>query len=210
MDRSGSGGKFVRTKGGLCILACGALATEIVASIRLNQWKNVDVQCLPADLHHRPKLIPAAVEKKLADLKEFYNTIVVAYGDCGTGGKLDEVLTAAKVERIEGPHCFAFYNGLANFGADPDDISTFYLTDFFCIHFDRFVWQAFGLDRRADMVDFVFGHYKKLVYLSQTNDPELSKRAREQASRLGLAFEQRNFGFGDLGNFVSGKSMRFQ
>lgn len=82
--------------------------------------------------------------------------IYVLYGDCGMGGLLDKVLREeGNVERIPGPQCFSFFSGNETFaGASEDEISTFHLTDFFCRHFDRFVWQALGLDRRADMVDF--------------------------------------------------------
>ena len=43
-----------------------------------------------------------------------------------------------------------------------------------------------------------FGNYEKLVYQAQTDDPELTKTARACADRLGLAFERRLTGYGDL------------
>ncbi|WP_431310692.1 DUF1638 domain-containing protein [Labrys miyagiensis] len=193
---------FRRNRGGIAILACGALAREIIDIVQLNRWKHVDVQCLPAHLHHRPSLIPPAVRTKLKEMKPHYDQIVVAYGDCGTSGELDAVLAEAGVDRIAGPHCFAFYDGINRFGTDPEDITTFYLTDFFCRHFERFVWQAFGLNRRSDMVEFVFGHYRRLVYLAQNDDEDLHERAQDCARRLGLSFERRPVGYGDLLPFL--------
>lgn len=199
---------FRRNRGGIAILGCGALAREIIEIVQLNRWEHVDVQCLPAHLHHRPSLIPPAVRAKLAEMKPHYDRIVVAYGDCGTNGELDAVFAEAGVDRIAGPHCFAFYDGLDRFGIDPEDITTFYLTDFFCRHFERFVWQAFGLDRRADMVQFVFGNYRRLVYLAQSEDAALTERAQVYAQRLGLNFERRAAGFGDLGPFLEESATR--
>ena len=84
-----------------------------------------------------------------------------------------------------------------------DEISTFYLTDYFCRHFERFVWQALGLDRRADMVDFVFGNYTKLVFMPQVDDAALEEKARDIAQRLDLAYEYRFCGYGDLESSIA-------
>jgi hypothetical protein len=43
-----------------------------------------------------------------------------------------------------------------------------------------------------------FGHYRKLVYLSQAEDEALQEKARRAAELLGLAYEYRFTGFGDL------------
>lgn len=196
--------KFKHGNGSILLIACGALGREIVQLIELNRWRHFDVTCLPARLHHAPKLIPEAVKRKIHSVRGQYEKIYVLYGDCGTGGLLDEVLRdEGNVERIGGPHCFSFYAGNAAFEANADDdLTTFFLTDFFCRHFEKFIWQAFGLDRRPDMVSFVFGNYKKLVYLAQTKDPALEAKARESADRLGLEYEYRFKGYGDLETFM--------
>lgn len=183
---------FKRGAGTILLIACGALGREIVQLIELNDWRHLDVACLPAKLHHRPQLIPEALRAKIRANKSRYEKIYVLYGDCGTGGALDAVLTEEGVERIGGPHCFSFYSGNEAFGRDAeDDLTTFFLTDFFCRHFETFVWQAFGLNRRADMVEFVFGNYRKLVYIAQSEDPALEAKAREAAECLGLTYEYR-------------------
>lgn len=196
---------FKRGQGSILLIACGALGREIVQLIELNSWRHLDVTCLPAKLHHRPQLIPEAVRDKIRSAKGHYEKIYVLYGDCGTGGLLDKVLEEEdNVERIGGPHCFSFYAGNAAFEANADeDMTSFFLTDYFCRHFEKFVWQAFGLDRRADMVSFVFGNYRKLVYLAQTQDEALEAKAREVADRLGLAYEYRFRGYGDLEVFMA-------
>ena len=82
-------------------------------------------------------------------------------------------------------------------------MTAFFLTDYFCRHFETFVWKALGLDRDDDMVSFVFGNYEKLVYLAQTEDADLRAKARVCAERLGLAFEYRFVDYGDLAGFMS-------
>ena len=199
---------FKRGQGSILLIACGALGREVVQLIERNGWRHLDVACLPAKLHHRPELIPEAVRDKIRSAQGRYDKIYVLYGDCGTSGLLDRVLEEeGSVERIAGPHCFSFYAGNAAFEAAGDeDMTTFFLTDYFCRHFEKFVWQAFGLDRRADMVSFVFGNYRKLVYLAQTRDDTLEAKAREIADRLGLAYEYRFRGYGDLELFMASQS----
>ena len=94
---------------GLLIIACGALAQEIADLRRANRWDLLDVRCLPAELHNRPGKIPAAVRDLIARTRAHYHSIFVAYGDCGTGGALDEVLREAGVERLPGAHCYEFF-----------------------------------------------------------------------------------------------------
>lgn len=202
---------FRRGNGSVLLIACGALGREIVDLIEVNRWRHLDVTCLPAKLHHAPNLIPEAIRTKIraARAEGRYEKIYVLYGDCGTGGLLDKVLAEESndgdIERIPGPHCFSFYAGNAAFEArSDDDMTTFFLTDYFCRHFEKFVWQALALDRRADMVDFVFGNYEKLVFMPQVEDEALEAKAREIAGRLGLEYEYRFCGYGELAGFMAG------
>lgn len=195
--------EFRHGNGTTLLIACGALGREIVDLIERNGWRHLDVTAVAAQYHHTPERIPEAVREKIRRNRDRYERICVVYGDCGTGGELDRVLAEEGVERIEGPHCFSFFEGNDTFAANAeDDITTFFLTDFFCRHFERFVWEALALDRREDMVEFVFGHYEKLVYLAQTRDPALEAKARDCARRLGLEYEYRFVGYGDLESFM--------
>jgi hypothetical protein len=173
------------------LLACGALASELVAIKRRNGWDHLRIQCLPAELHNTPDKIPAAVESALESLKEQYERIFVAYADCGTGGLLDEVLEAHGVGRLPGAHCYEFYAGSDVFSAlAEEEPGTFYLTDFLVRHFDRLVVEGLGLDRHPELKTQYFGNYRKLVYLAQAPSPDLSARARECADFLGLDYAE--------------------
>ena len=182
------------------ILACGALAREIGALIRINGWSMVDLACLPAILHNHPERIAPAVEAAVARHRPHYDRIFVAYADCGTGGALARTCARLGVEMIEGPHCYAFFDGLAAFEARAEDeMTSFYLTDFLARQFDAFVWRPLGLDRHPELLPLYFGHYERLIYLAQTDDPALDAAARDAAMRLGLAYAKRRTGYGDLG-----------
>ena len=182
------------------LLACGALAKDLVWLIEVNRLEHLDLKCLPAQLHHSPARIPDAVRTALRTYRDKYQKILVVYGDCGTGGTLDNVLEEeGGIERIPGPHCFSFMWGNRQFAQyGEDEITTFFLTDFFCRHFETFMWEAYGLDRHEGMVDFVFGNYEKLVFLAQKDDAALKLKAQRIAARLGLSYEYRFVGFGDL------------
>jgi len=181
------------------ILACGAVAREVLAVIRLNGWTNVTVRCLPAKLHSRPQLIAPAVDAKLRELADSYERVFVAYADCGTGGDLDKVLDLHGVERLPGAHCYGFLTGNDAWEKLHDaEPATFYLTDFLARHFDALVIRGLGLDRYPELLPQYFGNYRRLLYLAQTDDDDLRARARAAAGRLGLAYEERRTGYGDL------------
>ncbi|MGI9387954.1 MAG: DUF1638 domain-containing protein [Methyloligellaceae bacterium] len=194
---------FQRGSGSVLLIACGALAREIVQLIELNRWQHLDVACLPAKLHNEPEKIPEAVREKIRANRAKYDTIKIVYADCGTGGLLDNVCAEEGVERIEGPHCYSFFSGNTAFEArGDDDMTSFFLTDYLVRHFEKIIWEGFGLDRRADMRDFLFANYEKVVYLAQIEDADLEARARAIANRLSLAYEYRFTGMGDLEIFM--------
>lgn len=182
------------------VIGCGMLAREILAVKARSGLGHLDLTCLPAELHYHPDRIPAAVEKAVAQARaEGYGGILVGYADCGTGGLLDAVCARLGVERLAGPHCFALYQGLPAFEALGDgDMTAFYMTDFLCRQFDAFFIRPLGLDRHPELARDYFGHYERLVYLAQTDDPALSKVAEDAAAMLGLAYERRLTGYGDL------------
>lgn len=187
-----------RKSGRVLIIACGALAHEILALIQINGWSHMDLTCLPAILHNHPEKIAAAVEKTIQKHRPTHDHLFVAYADCGTGGALQQVCDRHGVQMIEGPHCYAFFEGNTAFAKHADEITAFYLTDFLTRQFDAFVWKPLGLDRHPTLRDMYFGHYTKLVYQAQTDDPALTAKAQDAAKRLGLSFERRVTGYGDL------------
>jgi len=192
-------GTFEAERPDVLVLACGAIAREVLAIVQLNGWTHVTVRCLPGKLHSRPERIAPAVEAKLRELQGHYERVFVAYADCGTGGALDRVLAEHGVERLPGDHCYGFFAGNAAWQAMHDaEPATFYLTDFLARHFDALVVRALKLDRHPELKPLVFGNYRRLVFLAQTDDDGLTERARAAAAYLGLAFERRRTGYGEL------------
>ena len=183
------------------VVGCGALARELVALTR--DLPNVDITCLPATLHNRPGGIPAAVRDRIRRRRAGYDRVFVAYADCGTGGLLDPVIAEEGVERLAGAHCYEFYATSPEFAQLTDDEpATFFLTDFLARNFDRLVVKGLGLDRHPELRDQYFGNYRRLVYLAQIDDPELDLVARRAARRLGLRYERRVTGYGQLATTI--------
>jgi hypothetical protein len=191
-----------RGKGRVLVLACGALAHEILAIKMANGFDHLDLQCLPAIWHNHPERIAPGVETAVAKHRGAYEAILVAYADCGTGGHLKAVCDRLGVEMIAGPHCYSFFEGNEAFAAR-DEIDAFYLTDFLARQFDAFVWRPLGLDRHPELRDMYFGNYRTLVYLAQTQDDRLTALAKGHAERMGLAFERRDTGYGDLATAIN-------
>lgn len=186
------------------IIACGALANEILAINTLNGWDHYVLQCLPANLHLYPEKITGAVEKLVLERRAEFDTIFVAYADCGTGGMLKKKCDELGIEMIAGPHCYSFFEGNTVF-AENGEVTSFFLTDFLARQFDSFVWKPMGLDKHPELRDMYFGNYEKLIYLAQTDDDALTAKARRAAEKLGLTFERRFTGYGDLTDALAPK-----
>jgi hypothetical protein len=182
------------------VIGCGALARELLELARA--LPGVEVACIDAQLHMRPERIAGAVAARIARARRELGPdirVFVAYADCGTRGALDDVLAAEGVDRLEGAHCYEFYAGSAAFAAlQEEELGTFYLTDFLARQFETLVIAGLGLDRHPELLPLYFGNYRRLVYLAQTDDPLLTERARSAATRLGLTFERRETGMGEL------------
>lgn len=189
------------------LIGCAALAREIAELGRLNRWDHVAVEWLPADLHNRPDQIPDAVAEKIEQARDRFEQIVVAYGDCGTGGRLDAILEKYSVRRLEGDHCYAFFAGPENFVALHEaEPGTFYLTDFLVRNFDRLVIRGLGLDRHPELHSSYFGNYRRIIYLAQIRSDDLEAKARACANQLGLAFEYRFTGLAPLDRAIAAAS----
>ncbi|WP_294606990.1 DUF1638 domain-containing protein [Roseovarius sp.] len=202
-------GLEARNGGRILLIACGALAHEILTLKRLNGWDHMDLTCLPAKLHLYPEKITAAVEEAVLKHRAAYDHIFVVYADCGTGGELQTKCAELGVEMVEGPHCYSFFEGNDRFAERGDaDMTAFFLTDFLVRQFDAFVWKPMGLDRHPELRDMIFGNYTTLIYQAQTDDPALIVKARACADRLGLRFEHRFTGYGDLAKSLERQSAK--
>ncbi len=191
----------------LGVVACGALAREIETIVRANRMDHIRVRYLAAKLHNSPREIAPAVARELEKLQPKCKKLLVAYGDCGTGGKLDAVLEQFGATRLQGAHCYAFYSGLERFDIMHDaEPGTFYLTDYLARQFDTLVFKPLGLDRHPELLESYFGNYTRLLYLAQSHDQLLDAKARAAANRLGLRFERLDTGFGLLQATIAAKA----
>ncbi len=185
----------------MLVIGCGALARELVELTR--PLPNVDVACLPPSLHNRPDGIPGAVRAKIRGSRG-YARIFVAYADCGTGGLLDRVIDDEGVERLPGAHCYEVFAGRTDFARlAEEEPGTFWLTDFLARNFERLVIRGLGIDRHPELKAMYFGNYRRVVYLSQIDDPAVLSLARRAATRLGLVFEHRHTGYGELASSIA-------
>lgn len=179
------------------VLACGALVRELRAVLEHDGLADaVEVAFLPAPLHNRPERIVPAIEARLADVDPG-RPIFLGYADCGTGGLLDAWIesTERNVTRLPGSHCYEFFAGAERFAElHEEEFGTFYLTDFLARHFDSLVWKGFGIERHPELRDMYFANYRRVVLLSQTDDPAVIDFAKAAAAKLELEFVHEHTG----------------
>jgi hypothetical protein len=194
----------------ILIIACGALAQEIVQLQTLNGWNHLHLKCLDAELHNRPHLIAGKLREKIAQHRNEYNNIFVAYADCGSGGEIDRVLEDENIERLPGAHCYSFFAGEERFKEiSEQELGSFYLTDFLAKHFERLVITGLKLDQHPELRDQYFGNYTRVVYLSQEDNPSVRSLAKNAALFLGLDFEHEHCGYGDLQTGLESQVLKF-
>jgi hypothetical protein len=184
----------------LRVIACGAIAREILAVCEANQLGHVDLVCLPAIWHVYPAKIGPGMRDAIAKARqEGFERIFIGYAECGTQGELDKICEEEGVARLEGPHCYSFFTGNEKFLAGTEtEFTAFYLTDFLARQFEAFVIEPLKLDQHPELKEMVFGNYTKIVYLAQTVDEALQRKAKWAADYLGLDYEYRFTGYGDL------------
>lgn len=182
------------------IIACGAIAREILAIRDINGLDHIDLECLPAIWHVYPEKIAPALREKIAAARAAgYGRIFIGYAECGTQGEIDRICAEEGIERIAGPHCYAFFSGTQKFLAECEtEFTAFYLTDLITRQFEAFVIEPLKLDRHPELRDMVFGNYTKIVYLAQTEDKAMQEKAKWAADYLRLDYEYRFTGYGDL------------
>ena len=189
--------------GDILIIACGALAREVLHLIEANNLQHIDLTCIPAKFHNRPEKIAPAVKEKIDKHKGQYKKIYIGYAECGTGGALDKLIKEEGVERLEGAHCYAFYTGQDEFEKlAEEEIGSFYLTDYLARHFDVLIRQGMQLDNPI-VKEQMFCHYKRLVYLAQADSADLDAKAEAAAAYLGLSYKRVKTGYGELATFMN-------
>ena len=189
----------------LQVIACGALARELM--VLLDQLPDgvVSLTCLPAAWHNHPEKIVPGLKRKVAAARRKGMQIAVAYGDCGTGGTLDAFLEAEQIPRIAGPHCYEMFLGKVKFDAEMETaLGTFFLTDYMVRHFERIVMKGMGIRQHPELRDVYFGHYTRVLYIAQTDCKKLRAKAVQAAAELGLDYEYRYAGYGEFSGFIRG------
>jgi len=170
----------------VAVVACGALGANLRDVVNRTGIP-VDVHCLPSLLHNRPERIAGEVERMARELRSQGLVVAVAYADCGTYGALDEVCDRLGMARLAGLHCYDVFAGADGvrrlFEEEP---GTYLLTDFLIRSFRRSVIAELGLDRHPELRSDYFAHYRRVVWVAQSPNPELAGQARQIAELLGL------------------------
>jgi hypothetical protein len=165
------------------VIACGALAGPIRDIAERRGWE-LAVHSLPASLHNSPREIAPAAERLAVELMAGGARVVLAYADCGSYGALDQLCERLGLARLPGLHCYDVFAGPERIEAAFEaESGTYLLTDFLVRSFAHSVLVPLGLDRHPELWTDYFGHYRRLVWLTQSEPPSSDLAARAEAVR---------------------------
>jgi hypothetical protein len=173
----------------IAVIACGALAAHVH---EIADRRNLDLHVEPVNplLHNRPEGIAPEVEKLILELQPNHDQVAIAYADCGTYGAIDQLCDKYQVSRLSGDHCYDVFATAekmkAEFEAEP---GTYVFTDYLVKTFRRSVMVEMGLEKYPELRDDYFHSYKRVLWLSQHQTPELEAAAQDAAQLIGLPLE---------------------
>ena len=177
------------------LIICGALGREVTDIVNKHGW-DAEIIGVPAIDHVFPERIAPHVEQRILALRKQYQRLIVVYGDCGSNGALDEILSRYNdIDRIAGPHCYEMYGGELFNDLLEEEPGTYILTDFMVRTFQGLIINSMGLDRYPQLRDTYFRNYQRVVYMAQTENPEYRQKAQRIAESLGLPLEIRQTGY---------------
>ena len=175
------------------VIACGALAAEVRRIARRRGWE-IDVHPLDALLHNHPHRIAGSLDRSIRRLGTRYESVAVAYADCGSYGAIDAVLDRAGIPRLAGDHCYDVFGRDEVRAALEEEPGTYFLTDFLARTFEHTVVRELGLDRYPELRDDYFRNYTRVLWLAQRPTPATRAAAQRAADRIGLPLHELSVG----------------
>jgi Protein of unknown function (DUF1638) len=181
----------------IAVIACGALAAEVAAIAKRRGWE-IDVHPIDALLHNRPDRIAPSIERSIQSLGGSYDSVAVAYGDCGSYGAIDAALTGHGIPRLAGDHCYDVFARDEVQAALEEEPGTYFLTDFLARTFEHTVVRELGLDRHPELRDDYFRNYTRVLWLAQRPTAATRAAAQRAADMIGLPLHELGVGSAGL------------
>jgi hypothetical protein len=175
------------------VIACGALAADVRGIAKRRGWE-IDVHPIPALLHNLPERIAPELERSIQKLRQRYDALAVAYGDCGSYGAIDDALAAHGIARLDGDHCYDVFARDEVRAALEEQPGTYFLTDFLARTFEHTVVRELGLDRHPELRDNYFRNYTRVVWLAQRPTPATRAAAQRAADMISLPLRELSVG----------------
>jgi hypothetical protein len=168
----------------ICIIACNVFRSAIEHLGIQARYPDLLIRYLPSHLHLRPLELKRRLLAEITAARENHQPVGCLYGHCFDD--IEDVLEEVGVPRIRAGHCFEILMGGDRFRQwIQDQAGTFFMEKDLVENFETYCWEPLEL-HDPQMRRWYFEHYRRVAYIRQPQDPDLTFRAQRIAGSLDL------------------------
>ncbi len=179
-----------------CLIACRVFEDALHFLEIPRRFPDLEIRWLPAHLHLRPDELQRRISLEIAEARGREKRACCLFGLCFPG--IDYALQALSVPRIACSHCFEIFLGTERYRRITETVpGSFFLEKRLLLNFDEYCWKPLELYDPM-MRSWYFEHYRRVVYIRQPLDPDLTDQARRVADRLSLSLRVEDADYSEL------------
>jgi Protein of unknown function (DUF1638) len=179
-----------------CIVACNVFRSAMEHLDIQHRYPDLSIRYLPAHLHLQPAELKRRLLAEIGAARENRRTVGCLYGHCFED--IEDVLEEAGVPRIRVGHCFEILMGRDRYHQwIHDQAGTFFMEKELVENFEAYCWEPLELFD-PQMRSWYFEHYRRVAYIRQPRDPDLTVQARRIAGSLDLELQIVEADYGEL------------
>ncbi|MFC2062821.1 DUF1638 domain-containing protein [Chloroflexota bacterium] len=178
------------------IIACAVFRPAVENLQMERRYPGLRLTYLPSKLHLRPQELKDRLSREVTAAKERGERIICLYGICFPD--IDDFCREQEVLKVPGHYCYEMLLGSERFEQLIKEMAgTYFAERDLIVNFEEYCVRPLEL-HDAEMRDYCFRQYRRLLYVRQPSDPDLVPKASEVADFIGLSLDIRDVDYSHL------------